>query len=715
MALLNKINLFNKLNLELSESEKNAGLRYSNTFRIFIIIFTILVCGGLFAFPYLGTNSSVSINPGSTWIGQSLVAEYSFPIYISSSLYAQEKEKVKKQSPLVFVKNNDSGVEARQLLKKFKQTFAESQTDLNETDLNNLFNSISKFIKSIYSGIFIDIDIADISQNVILVDEGNKRYYIKTLNLSDLTSLEEKFDKKYSKLFSEQILSDIRSNIISELESNFIFNKRLSSELLETNLSQVPRSNGIMRKGDMIIKTGDIVTDDHLLKLNSYNKSNYLLLEHENIIIKMIGHFGHVFIVLLFLLIYLFKIRESESYDNFRFSLLCSMVIFSAFFAWGAVALNYDLPLEYLILIPTFSMFAAIIFDLRTAFYLTVTMSLLISGISSNDYELGITMMLAGFLAIYSVREIQNRSQIYKSILLIFIGFTLPIIIFGMEQGLSIYQIFIMIVIAGVNSAASPLITFGLIYIIEKTSNITTDLAIQELDDLNHPLLVKMNEIAPGTYQHSLGVAMLSEKSASAVGANRLFCRVASYYHDIGKIEKPEYFAENQIDIENKHNLISPIQSSTIIKNHVTHGVKLAEQFKLPKRIIDIIYMHHGTSIIQHFYAKAIEKDGRRVKKEDYQYPGPIPSSKEAVIIMICDSAEAISRLENKSIDDLTTMIDNIVSKLIDQGQFDEANITMNEISIIKQVVSKNLLAMGHKRVEYKKVEDLTTHAIPEK
>ncbi len=707
MPILNKINLFDKLNLELSESEKNAGLGKSKTLRAIIIIVTILVCGSFFAFPYLGTDSSVSIGSGYTWTSEPLIAEYSFPIYISPTVYAGEVEKAKSNTPPVFLPNNNSKDEAKQLLKSFKQTFSESHREMSAADLDVLFNSVSKFIQSVYTKGFIDTDLADISQNVIMIDDGKERFYVKKSRVTDRQKAELNFDLKYSNLFSEQILSEIKSNVIELLQANYLFNSDLSAELIEINVSSVPRSNGIVRKGDIIIKRGELLSDEHLQKLNSYNKSQLLLSEQENKFIKIIGHFGHVFVVLLFLLIYLFKISDSESLDNFKFSLLCSLVIFSSLFAWASVALNYDVPIEYLILIPTFSMFAAVIFDFRTAFYLTVTMSLLISGVRSHDYELGISMMLAGFLAIYSVREIQNRAQIYKSILLIFIGFLLPIVFFGMEQGQGLYQTVIMLIIAAVNSAASPLITFGLIYIVEKTSNITTDLAIQELDDLNHPLLAKMNELAPGTYQHSLGVAMLSERSARAIGANQLFCRVASYFHDIGKIEKPEYFAENQIDMENKHNLITPAQSSTIIKNHVIHGAQLGKQFKLPQRIIDIIYMHHGTSVMQHFYAKAVEKHGRDVKKEDYQYPGPKPSSKEAAIIMICDAAEAISRLENKTIDDLSNMIDLIVSKLIDQGQFDDANITMSEIAKIKQVTSKNLLAMGHKRVEYKTVENL--------
>jgi putative nucleotidyltransferase with HDIG domain len=260
--------------------------------------------------------------------------------------------------------------------------------------------------------------------------------------------------------------------------------------------------------------------------------------------------------------------------------------------------------------------------------------------------------------------------------------------------------------VALLNAVASPLITFGILYLLDKYSPITTDLKLEEYDDLNHPLLVKMNEMAPGTYQHSLGVASLAERCAAAIGANQLYCKVTSLYHDIGKLERPEYFVENQIDIENKHDLISPKKSAQIIIEHVTHGAILAKEYKLPDNIIDIIYMHHGTTMVGHFYAKEVEAKGiENVNKDDFTYPGPIPNSKEAVIIMICDAAEAMSRISSKSRKDLESMVERIVLDRIQEKQFIESEITTAELHTIKDTIVKNLIAISHKRVEYKKAE----------
>jgi hypothetical protein len=217
--------------------------------------------------------------------------------------------------------------------------------------------------------------------------------------------------------------------------------------------------------------------------------------------------------------------------------------------------------------------------------------------------------------------------------------------------------------------------------------------------------MVKLSEYAPGTYQHTMSVALLAEKCAIAIGANSLLTRVGSLYHDIGKVAKPEYFVENQLNMDNKHDLLSPKKSAEAIRNHVLEGMKLAKEYKIPKRVIDFIPMHHGTSLIKHFYAKALEENDRKsVNEDDFRYPGPKPNNKETAIVMICDPAEALSRLENKSEEDIETAISFMIQERIGDGQFDNCNLTMNDLKLIKDTILKNLHGISHKRVEYKKL-----------
>ena len=296
----------------------------------------------------------------------------------------------------------------------------------------------------------------------------------------------------------------------------------------------------------------------------------------------------------------------------------------------------------------------------------------------------------------------------FQSILYVFAGFVISLFAIGLERSSDFSAILNKIIMALINSAFSPIITFAMLFILERITNITTDLRLQEFNNLNHPLLVKLNDIAPGTYQHTQSLAFLAERCASAINANPLLTRVGAYFHDIGKIIKPEYFAENQMDIQSKHDLLSPKKSAEAIRNHVHEGIRLAKEYNLPQRIIDFIPMHHGTTLIKHFYAKALEEAGDKlIKEEDFRYPGPKPSTKEAAIVMICDSVEAVSRVIGlKDFEELEKAIDKIIKEKFLDGQFDECNISLKELRVIEDTCAKNLIGSSHQRIQYKELPD---------
>jgi putative nucleotidyltransferase with HDIG domain len=244
-----------------------------------------------------------------------------------------------------------------------------------------------------------------------------------------------------------------------------------------------------------------------------------------------------------------------------------------------------------------------------------------------------------------------------------------------------------------------------MLFIVENISNITTDLKLEEYNNINHPLLIKLNEVAPGTYQHTMSLAVLAEKCALSIGANPLLTKLGAYFHDIGKISRPDFFAENQFDSDNKLYLIPPKKAAEIIRKHVTEGIRIAKEYKLPQSIIDFIPMHHGTSLIRHFYAKALEESPNTIINEnEFRYPGPKPNNKETAILMICDSSEAISRiatLDRENLEEL--IIKSIEEKLLD-GQFNETTLSLKELDIIKNICIKNIAAASHQRIEYKEI-----------
>ena len=263
------------------------------------------------------------------------------------------------------------------------------------------------------------------------------------------------------------------------------------------------------------------------------------------------------------------------------------------------------------------------------------------------------------------------------------------------------------------NAVISPLITFAVIIVFERMFNVATDMRLEEFDKLNHDLLKKLNDKAPGTYQHTMAVSRLSEAAATAIGANALLTRVGAYFHDIGKLEKSEYFVENQMNIGNKHDKLPPKKSAAIIRQHVQDGVELAKEYGLPERIWKFIPMHHGTILIKHFHHLALEEaaaSGTTIDEEDFRYPGPRPDSKETAIVMLADAVEALSRLEDTSNRrTLSLSVESIIIDRMMDGQLSNAPLTLQDLDVIRASFVKSLLGMSHKRIRYSGSEKPTS------
>ena len=310
--------------------------------------------------------------------------------------------------------------------------------------------------------------------------------------------------------------------------------------------------------------------------------------------------------------------------------------------------------------------------------------------------------IIAGIVTILTVSELHRRANLFFSIIKITSVYILAYIAFSIIQEGNAQQLkwsyFVMFSLNGVLSFLS----LFLILIYEKTFNLVSDVSLLELSNTNSKLLRKLNEVAPGTFQHSMQVANLAEASANEIGANAMMVRTGALYHDIGKMSNPMYFTENQTTSVNPHNELPPHDSASIIIDHVLKGIELAKKNGLPDRIIDFIRTHHGTTTVYYFYKKQEELTPGQVNIKSFSYPGPIPFSKETAILMMCDACEAAS----KSIKDPTALlIDDLVEKIINgqmsHGQFMNSDITFKEIQTIKKVIKKKLNNIYHLRIEY--------------
>jgi len=360
-------------------------------------------------------------------------------------------------------------------------------------------------------------------------------------------------------------------------------------------------------------------------------------------------------------------------------------------------------PIEYLILVPVASMILTISFDSRVGFYSTVVCSMIIGGLRGNDYALMVTNLVAGGFAAYTVRDIKNRNQIFKSFLYILSAYAVSVFAFGLERFESFNQMIISLSFASTNSILSPALTFGLIIFIEKLFNITTDLSLIELASADSPLLRELARNAPGTNAHSNEIALMSEAAAIAIDANPILVRAGAFYHDIGKLKAPENFVENQLNNLNIHETIDPLKSAKLIIDHVKFGIELAKQNNLPQVIIDFIPMHHGTSVINFFYEKAKNINGiENVNIDDYRYPGPKPNTKETAILMLADACQsAVKSIGEPDTMKIENLVTNLINIRIDDGQLSDAPVTLYDITLIKGAFVNYLTGSLHKRIRY--------------
>ncbi|MDO8548782.1 MAG: HDIG domain-containing protein, partial [Ignavibacteria bacterium] len=498
---------------------------------------------------------------------------------------------------------------------------------------------------------------------------------------------------------------------------NLVYSLEQTTEETEQVKNNVSRYTGIVNENERIIAKHDRVTKEAKLKIDSYKIAKGEKIGEEGYLIQTLGNFLHISSLVTLLTIYFFLFRKKIFYDNQKILLIAVHFLFIAFITYLINQVTIKAPMQYLIFIPAASMLLTIIFDSRVGFYSTVIMVLIAGALRGNDYTFAVMNLFAGALAVYTVRDIKNRSQIFRSFLFILIGYTVTVIGFSLERFASLENILIELAFAGSNALISPVLTYGLLIFFERLFKITTDLTLLELSNFDKPLLKDLSRKAPGTFNHSMTLGTLGETAAEKIGANSLLTRVGAYYHDIGKTLMPQNFVENQLNNRNIHEDLSPEQSVKLILQHVNEGIKLAEEYNIPKEIIDFIPMHHGTMTMSFFYEKAKKLYGEeKVDINDYRYPGPKPNTKETVIIMLADGCEsAVRSIEEPDAAKVENVIDNIFKARIADGQLDGSPITFNDINKIKEAFNTILLGQHHKRIKYPKQEEIEKGADTEK
>ena len=496
----------------------------------------------------------------------------------------------------------------------------------------------------------------------------------------------------------------------ASIKPTILYSEAATAQTMAAAVESVPRTLGFVQEYERIISKHERITPETRLKLESLKRVKAERDPQTNSGVQYFGILLHVAIVLLLYGIYLYLFRKRIFRDNNRLLLIALIVLLQGFFAYVSRILNVNSPVEYLIFLPASSMLLTIIFDSRVAFYGTVIMSFLVAGIRGNDYSVALACLVAGALSVYTVRDMRNRNQVFRSTIFIFLGYGMTVVALGLERFELMEVVLEQLLFAFINGVVSPILAYGLLIFFERFFKVTTDLTLIELAHFNHPLLRMLAEQAPGTYHHSVNMATLAESAAVAVGANEVLARVGAYFHDVGKIEKPPYFVENQKGNRNKHEKLSPRMSSLIIQAHVKDGIALAKEYNLPQEVVDFIPMHHGTTRIDYFYNKALrlaqssddETKIDEIKEQDYRYPGPKPQTKETGILMLADGIEATARsMDDQSPPRLEQMIDDHIKKRFGEGELDECPLTLKDLTRIKTAFLNVLIGVYHTRVKY--------------
>jgi len=574
--------------------------------------------------------------------------------------------------------------------------------------------SILQICRNRWSEGIYDINIKDIYSRKVTVNQGDLPVITSPEDFNDLEQAWIKSKKELiSSLSESDEFLDLGYDLIIEfMKPNLLFDQQLTEKRQNESLDKVPRSQGVVLKNELIVDANVRITKDVLLKLRSLADAVMQKEKRTGFLQQLQGFFGRIILlsVILSLFFAFLAIYKKNIFEDWKMVFLISVVFIIQLILSNIILLQLELS-EYLIPFTIGAMSLTILFDAQIGFMAIASMAILMGLMMGQGIDLIIVSLFCSTVAIYNIRRLRKRSQLFSTMFALIAASFFVAIGLGLFKDNSWEIIFRDIQFLAINSILAPIFTYGLVGIFEMFFDITTDLTLIELLDYDHPLLKRAQQETNGTFNHSIVVGNLAEACANAIGAHSLLCRVGAYYHDIGKMEKSEYFIENQFGVDNKHNKITATMSSRIIKAHVKDGLKLAKEYGLPKVVSDFIPMHHGTTRVEYFYRMALqqaEKDKSKVDESAFRYPGPKPNTKETGILMLCEAIEAAVRsIKEPDIRKLEAMIDKIIAQRIEDGQLSECPLTLDELKKIKGKVDGTsgmlpvLRGIYHIRVEY--------------
>ncbi|WP_410221169.1 HD family phosphohydrolase [Pedobacter sp.] len=640
---------------------------------------------------------------GKVWLNKDLISPFSFAILkTSKQVDADKKTALNNVLPIYKYEDDVFKVQDDAFLNEFDIKW--KSAGLSEHEMERAKYNAQGLLKTVYTKGIISINVKHQKDGKNYDFSLMHNNVARTLNVEDVFTAEKALDFFKANYKTQDINAKnlVLELLESHLKPNIFFDERLTAEVQKSTLNSISTTRGMVEKGEMIIAKDSLVNDDAYQKLVSF-RENYEA-QTKTIGSGSLVYLGQIFLVgfiIALLMIFLFLFRKDIFADNRQLSLL--LLVVTTMLVVLTWALKFNISNLYLIPFSIVPIIIRILFDTRLALNLHLLVILIAGFFVPNSFEFVFYQTTAGMVAIYSIRYLVRREQLLISASYILVSYFVAFVGIHLLREGSFSQIEWSNFLPFVFSVLLSLLAYPLIYAFERVFGITSDVALVELTNTNNKLLRELAFKAPGTFQHSLQVANLAEAAIFKIGGNALLVRAGALYHDIGKMENPQYFIENQSTGVSPHDKLPYEQSAQIIIRHVHKGIEITRKHKLPESVIDFIRTHHGNTRVDYFYQSFLKNSPEKFIDENiFRYPGPIPFSKETGVLMLADSVEAASRsLKNPDAESINLLVERIIDYKLEQNQLDNCDLTLKDLETIKLIFKTMLMSIYHVRVDY--------------
>lgn len=638
---------------------------------------------------------------GQPWLHDDLEAPFSYPLYKSKEQLRIETEAWDQSYPLYLVNNKD--LESLSI-QKWNET-------LGRLPLDSTYNSSvalkrgNHFLTELYEeGVLSPPAVNGARERIWYLSNRGIYQQIDPDEFITPQSANTLLIQWMDTLSNPGLKRVLAANLPDLIRPNIEFDADLTTRRKNEYLSNMSKTEGLVNEGEVIVYSGQVVDQKVEQRISSYRKTLEGSSNATSGWMVISGHLVLVVVVLTMLYLFLKQFRP-QILENSN-SLTLVLVNLVGMVLLADLVISFDASLVYITPFPIVPIIMRSFYDTRLALFIHWMVIMIVGLVAPNSFEFIFLQFMAGVFSIVTVTGLYRRSQLFMASakitgIYIVAYFAFTLIRGDVSNSAHLYQYGYF----ALNGLMSVMTAFPLIFMFEKLFGQVSDLTLLELGDTNSPLLRELRLKAPGTFQHSLQVGNLAESVIDEIGGNSMLVRTGALYHDIGKMLSPIYFVENQQTGINPHDDLDPLESAQIIVNHVKEGIILAKQKRIPDTIVDFIRTHHGTTKVEYFFRKYQSEHEGEISAETaekFQYPGPKPFSKETAVLMMADTVEAATRsLVRPTAEQLSGMVDKLINHQQELGQFDNANITLSEISRARQILKKKLMSIHHLRVEY--------------